>query len=400
MPRIQPLARPSPTQSNNNLNFNLNVFPFGLGSSTKHAARLKHWRAFVPNDAEYVRYNINFNLTGQAQTPPEALQSYSTTATDPSQIDLVSLCVSSDFRVLFDSKGMLTFFRHIQGYRTLTLLCPETDLPAIREALRANAAELEQGKAVEGGSGKTVPAIHFVSESYFVKRYKDRLDCPYPKACQQFMKLFIFDLPFLLDNVLVVDSDTAWGKDITFVHGDGRVSYINECERKECYPHDPVQVVNTLFNPNNAVFTKHEAEIASRDKDGLRRRDLDCRFDRFCGNQNSSGCRHILHHMLLQRDVMTALHRDVNELWGGRSLWESFMMCWATRPCQGRVSEYEMYYSYVSCKFPERVKDERFEFRNAAGDCSEKEMERCRAKGVLLKGCHDHRKDDPEMGMC
>ena len=31
-------------------------------------------------------------------------------------------------------------------------------------------------------------------------------------------------------------------------------------------------------------------------------------------------------------------------------------------------------------------------FKNAAGFCDPAEMEKCRSKGVLLKGCHNHRK--------
>ena len=374
--------------------FNLSSLP------PDQVSRVEHWRSFVGLEAAYIHMNINFNLSGKAVSRPPLRPLPSSKNSDATQIDLVSLCISSDFRVLFQSRGMLTFFRHIRNYRSLTLVGREAELPLIRKELYANREVMEVGKEVAGARDRRVPAIHFVSESYFKERYKDRYDCPYPKACQQFMKLFIFDVPFLLDNVLVVDSDTAWGKDITFVHKDGTVTYVNECERKECHPHDAFRVVNTLFNPNNTTFSEDEKKRMKRDKKGLSLQDTGCRFDRFCGRSDSSGCRHILHHMLFQRDVMLALHKDVNALWGGSSFWESFMTCWETRPCQGRVSEYEIYYSYVSCKYPERVRDERFDFRNAAGDCSEEEMDRCREKGVLLKGCHDHRKKDQAFGLC
>jgi len=38
-------------------------------------------------------------------------------------------------------------------------------------------------------------------------------------------------------------------------------------------------------------------------------------------------------------------------------------------------------------------------FKTAAGSCDPAEMERCRARGVLLKGCHNHRKDK-QVGLC
>ena len=54
-----------------------------------------------------------------------------------------------------------------------------------------------------------------------------------------------------------------------------------------------------------------------------------------------------------------------------------------------------MYWQFTKCNFPDRMIDVTLtfaNFKNAAGSCNPAEMERCRARGVLLKGCHNHRK--------
>ena len=356
----------------------------------RQSSRESYWREFVQNDSMYITYNINWNLTGSAQEAP--LKMHKTAKS----IDLVSLCVKEDFLVLFQSKGMLTFFRHIQNIHSLTLLGRPKELPLIISTLRQYASELEVGSAVEG-SHIVVPPIHFVSEKYFKERYQKKYNCPYWQVCQQLMKVHVFDIPYLLDNVLMVDSDTAWGRDIEFVHTDGSVTYVDDKKsKKACDGNDPVAFVNTLLNPGEATFSDRNAAYFNRVTKGAK--DLGCRF-KYCGQAGSTGYRHILHHMLFQRDVMLSLHRQVMDLWGGDSMWEAIRNCWHTSVCRSRVSEYELYFTYVDCMFHERVREQLLPFVLAAGDCSVKEMEVCRAKGVLLKGCHDHRIGQ-RMGYC
>ena len=346
--------------------------------------REEYWGEFVKNDSLFITYNINWNVSGGATVETLALPQPAESAMT---IDVVSLCVKEDFSVLFGSKGILTFFRHIKNIRSLTLLGRPKELPLIQEQLRKYAAELEIGAKIEGSSA-VVPPIHFVSEAYFQARYQRKYRCPYSRVCQQLMKLHIFDIPYLLDNVLMVDSDTAWGRDVEFVSADGKVTYVNDPGIKRCKPMDPVSFVNTLLNPSNASLSERDRIFFNRTTKGAK--DLGCGF-KYCGFDDSNGCRHILHHMLFQRDVMYSLHKDAMGLWGGDSMWAAVRNCWTTASCKGRVSEYELYFTYVDCVFHERVKEEFFPFVLAAGDCSVEEMKICRAKGVLLKGCHDHR---------
>ncbi len=108
-----------------------------------------------------------------------------------------------------------------------------------------------------------------------------------------------------------------------------------------------------------------------------------------------TGGRHIAHHMLFQHDVMMQLHKVVTERWQTDTLWEAFNKCYSHEFCKSRIAEYELYYSFVSTNYPERVRLETLNngqnYMASSAVCSEEEMSCCEKKGVLLKGCHDHR---------
>ena len=63
--------------------------------------------------------------------------------------------------------------------------------------------------------------IRFFDESYFVKNYMLPFGVPYAKVFQQMMKLHAFDIPGLLPNIVIMDSDTIWGQNYTFVYPNG-----------------------------------------------------------------------------------------------------------------------------------------------------------------------------------
>ena len=58
------------------------------------------------------------------------------------------------------------------------------------------------------------------------------------------------------------------------------------------------------------------------------------------------------------------------------------------------MAEYPLYFAFLEKNYPERVNKVELhndvEIMNSA-ICSKEEMECCAKKGVLLKGCHDHR---------
>ena len=110
-------------------------------------------------------------------------------------------------------------------------------------------------------------------------------------------------------------------------------------------------------------------------------------------------------------------HETVSKLWGKETFAAAMQACFMAPKsgrCTGRVAEYELYYTWAKCAYPERVRDftlfdSKFggpsiveaEFKGSAGECSEEEMQICRSSGrVLFKGCHDHRKGQLMMGKC
>lgn len=75
------------------------------------------------------------------------------------------------------------------------------------------------------------------------------MPCPYWEACQQLIKLHVFELntdlgySYTGHNILIVDSDTVWSRDVTFVNGtDGKVTSIGvDNLTPKCNEMDPVQ---------------------------------------------------------------------------------------------------------------------------------------------------------------
>lgn len=171
-----------------------------------------------------------------------------------SSIDVVSLVHVDDFHILLEEEGMLSWLRHIQNIRMVILLGRSEDLPILEKHLHSEPERYQIGSHILSTSGQTsaiVPPIHFFSEDYFARRYKDRLGCPYWKACQQLFKLSVFDMPYLSNNVLIVDSDTAWGKDSTFVYPNGSVLYYGTAESTS-----QISTTNNLDGRSEAIQRK------------------------------------------------------------------------------------------------------------------------------------------------
>ncbi|KAL7541617.1 hypothetical protein ACHAXR_011071 [Thalassiosira sp. AJA248-18] len=147
--------------------------------------------------------------------------------------------------------------------------------------------------------------------------------CPYWKVCQQLFKLHVFDLRTelgldILDNVLIVDSDTVWAREVSFVNGtSGKVTYFEtEQGSPRCNGNDPVDFTEAITAgplPLNGQEIQHRlAKTLTPFKS--------CMRPEF---SNSSGFRHIAHHMLFQYDVMNNLHSAVKKAWNTSTLWAS-----------------------------------------------------------------------------
>lgn len=264
------------------------------------------------------------------------------------------------------------------------------ELPDIIAAMRKNAAIFQMGYKGQETGGHPVPPIHFMDEEYFKSRYEKSFPSPYMKVYQQLIKLQIFDHKRLLPDVLIVDSDTAWSRDIQFVYPNRSAVYHGWYEHgrgdhaKKCTGMDPVPFFNKMMQgPSSATNGETPCRINF------------CHGEDEPITQQHTGIRHVTHHMLFQRDVMAHLHSYLNDRWSTNSLWEAASDCYKLTECKSRVAEYEVYHQFAVCYHPDRVMDRLLtmsDFKNAAGECNIAEMKKCREKGVLLKGCHDHRK--------
>lgn len=302
-------------------------------------------------------------------------------------IDLVSLTIKGDFYVLFNNSAITSWIRHIKNIRSITFIGPPDDY-----GLFSNNMKIHYPNLMEGKSSNIT--IQWVNQTHWVTKYMDKygkaMPCPYWKVCQQLFKLHVFDLRTdlgldMLDNILIVDSDTVWSRDITFVNGtNGKVTYFESGGgSSSCNGMDPVNFTEAITmgpptkNTTTPTLTPYKSCIRPE-------------------YPNATGHRHIVHHMLFQYDVMSDLHNTVTQAWNTSSLWDASNKCFGFSDfCAGRVAEYELYFSFVSENYPQRVNLERLtdrvDYMGGSAICDEKEMECCREQGVLLKGCHDHR---------
>ncbi len=305
-------------------------------------------------------------------------------------IDLVSLTTNKDFFILFNNSAITSWIRHIQNVRSITFIGPPRDYNIFQENMRIHYPQLVDAT---NSSSEVVIPIRWVNETHWLVSYKKKYRCPYWSVCQQLIKLFVFDLRTkqnmdIGNNILILDSDTVWSRDVTFVHDDGTVTYIevlNYERGEDCTRMDPVAFTEGITMGRPTPDTKQLETVTPYTA---------CRRAEY---PNATGKRHIAHHMLFQYDVMMHLHDIINKAWSVSNIWEAFVKCHNLDFCKSRVSEYELYYSFISFNYPERVHLESLlngeNFIEASAVCTAHEMECCRKKDVLLKGCHDHRID-------
>lgn len=361
-------------------------------------------------------------LHGRNKTESSSSSSITTGTKYPAQIDLVSLTVHDDFFVLFNNSAVTSWIRHIKNIRSIIFIGRPTDYPLFSHNMQIHYPHLANG---------TIP-IQWVNETHWIETYKDKFHCPYHAACQQLIKFHVFDLRSHLgvnvsESVLIIDSDTVWSRDVEFVNpNNGQITYFGYNERKDCIGMDPIDFTeaitagtpptppeSAIFPPSTPSFTKTDSMKYWRELQDFRTANTATPY-KSCLREsypNSTGVRHIAHHMLFQYDVMSHLHRTINNAWDTPSVWNAFVICQGIEGyCASRIAEYELYYSFVSEHYPERV---HLEVLTDAVDivlgsaiCDEEEMKCCRKQGVLLKGCHDHRlkkynADSSEVGgMC
>lgn len=352
---------------------------------------------------------VNDTSIAPKESPPKPqvesslvpIQTNSTTS-----IDLVSLTTNKDFFILFNSSAITSWIRHIQNIRSITFIGPPRDHNLFQDNMLIHYPQHVDPTNSSSGSGM-IP-IRWVNETHWMN-YRKKYRCPYVGVCQQLIKLFVFDLRTKLnmdigDNVLIIDSDTVWSRDVTFIHDNGTVTYfeiLNHEDGIDCTGMDPVAFTEGITmgppTPVNQISSNHTTK--ERIKSDTKQLDTVTPYTacRRAEYPNATGKRHIAHHMLFQYDVMMHLHDIIKKAWSVSNIWPAFVKCQRQDFCKSRVSEFELYYSFISAHYSERVHLESLEngvnMMVASAVCTDVEMECCRKRGVLLKGCHDHRID-------
>lgn len=309
-------------------------------------------------------------------------------------IDIVSLTVKDDFFVLFNNSAIDSWIQYIQNVRSITFIGPESDYFLFEQFLQSHKPLLHANpKAL------SIP-IRWVNETHWMETYKAKHRCAYAGVCQQLIKLHVFDLKthlnhsYIGDNILIVDSDTVWSRDVTFIHPDNTITYFErifeEEEQQNCQGSDPIRFVEGISIGRKGIEVSSEVADEFNHKH-TRTPYKSCRRPEY---PDAIGARHIVHFMLFQHDVMQHLHQLVTMAWNASSLWQAVTTCHKYEFCAGRIAEYELYFAFVASFYLERMQIDRLtpgkDWMNSAV-CDAREMQCCREKNVLLKGCHDHR---------
>ena len=320
-----------------------------------------------------------------------APSSYMSSTTSAAAIDIVSLTIKGDFYILFNNTAITSWIRYIQNIRSITFIGPSEDYELFQLNMKIHYPHLLS-------STNNIP-IRWVNQTHWIETYMENSTynppCPYWKACQQLIKLHVFELRTelgldILDNILIVDSDTVWSREVSFVNEtNGLVTYFEiDGGHPRCDGMDPINFTEAITA--GPLMVKDQEILHHRGTKTI------TPFKSCVRPQypNASGYRHIAHHMLFQYDIMNSLHNAAKLAWNTSTLWDASMKCYQFEYCKSRVAEYELYFSFVSENYRQRVNIERIksrvDFMGGSAICDKEEMDCCHNKSVLLKGCHDH----------
>jgi len=163
---------------------------------------------------------------------------------------------------------------------------------------------------------------------------------------QQFLKMYaLLVIPDLLENILVLDSDTVFIRKVKMFDSKGRALfnyYKNKCPDRNSFDLNIVNHIKKLY-----------PEIA---------------FDKLPPNyQNQSA---VCHHMIFNRDIMKELITRVEDyhfkLTGiKKEFYELAMQTYKPRR-EMELSEYQIYFNYIAIFHPEKLRVRSLKFKNSA----------------------------------
>jgi hypothetical protein len=134
--------------------------------------------------------------------------------------------MSSDFHVLFNNSAISSWAHFIQNVRSITFIGRLVDEGPFWENMALHYPQFfptdarPEGVSISANVNRNtaLPTVHWVNETHWIQKYmkpiqdKGQMPCPYWKACQQLIKLHVFELVtelvkrYIGNNVLIVDS--------------------------------------------------------------------------------------------------------------------------------------------------------------------------------------------------
>ena len=133
-------------------------------------------------------------------------------------IHIVSLTVESDFEVLFNYSAISSWVRFIQNVKSITFIGRPEDEGLFWKNIEDHYPHFPANSSRRMHIVNSPPPVYFVNETHwkdkYMKKYVDQkqMPCPYWTACQQLIKLHVFDIvtdlgtSYIGDNILILDS--------------------------------------------------------------------------------------------------------------------------------------------------------------------------------------------------
>ena len=128
---------------------------------------------------------------------------------------------------------------------------------------------------------------------------------------QQLLKLYVYKIiPELSNNVLILDSETIFYKNVSFIDDQGRGLYCVSDEKSMFYYNHMNRFVDELQSYTNGIHPKYSG---------------------------------IVHHMLFQKEILEDLFSRVEKK-HNKSFWNAFLDTVRSDHIIGGASEYEIYF--------------------------------------------------------
>ncbi|KAL7503033.1 hypothetical protein ACHAXN_002699, partial [Cyclotella atomus] len=311
-----------------------------------------------------------------------------TTAAASDDINIVSLTTSADFFVLFNNSAITSWTRHVRNVKSITFIGRPADEEEFWDNMAIHYPQFPTDQSFNSSKNSSpiadgaLPTVRWVNET----KVHETVHGQKVKVCQHLIKLHVFELStelghgYIGDNILIVDSDTVWARNVTFVNGS-KVTYFG-VDTGPCTGKDHILFTEAITAGPSSTNSSERAAVT---------------HSPYLPTQHGLRVGH--HHILFQRDVMIDIHHTIEHARNETSLWRAANTCFKEHAsyCAGRVAEYLLYFAFLENRYPERITMVPLKWTvdvMNSGVCDEEEMKCCEQREVLMKGCHDHRVEE------